>query len=258
MTILNLFVTSERPDPYINAIAYCVEHRKVDTIRLITISGHGYPDERSKALALSVLSNIRSQLVALGEGRYLEFDPGSDPEAVDAFHNADARAFYGNLLTRIERDCRVSTQVISHSELDAELLELGKDAKSYFDVTALRKSLLVDVTALLISRGVRGVHTFELLRAQRYDITDLYHDLRFEQDYVYRELTDSAPVSQAIARMERPTIRLRWMLTLLSAVSLLSLVVGWRIGGDGIWIALSAIGSVASVVGVATSFADRP
>ena len=75
MKALYIFATSDRPDAYINAIAYSVEHLNVGSIYLIVISEHDYPEEEQEAqvMATGVLANILFQLQALRDGKYMTF-----------------------------------------------------------------------------------------------------------------------------------------------------------------------------------------
>ena len=75
MKKLYIFATSSRPDVYINAIAYSIEHMNVGAIYVIVISEHDYPEEEQKVqlMATDVLVNIILQLQALQQGNYIIF-----------------------------------------------------------------------------------------------------------------------------------------------------------------------------------------
>ena len=74
MKLLYIFATSERPDAYINTLAYTLDHLQVASIFVIVISEHDYAEEtrEDELLASTVVANISEQLLALSIGTYIE------------------------------------------------------------------------------------------------------------------------------------------------------------------------------------------
>lgn len=253
MAPLNIFVTSIRPDPYINVIAYCLDHRNVDEIRLIAVSDHDYPEERSESLALDVLSNIQKQIQALRAGMYIDFGANETRSEVDLGSEAWSD-YYSRLWDRMQRQCRISTDVVAHSDLDALLQKISQDGDALYDVTALRKSLLVDITSIMISINAKGLGAFELIKKPSYDDRDLYHCLEIGTDYQYRDLSGTKPVQGAMHRVSAATRRVRRTLATLAGVLFLlgvfALILDWE---SAVSVA-SLAGGVASIVGWAASF----
>jgi hypothetical protein len=85
--------------------------------------------------------------------------------------------------------------------LYAYLRRLSRGDHRIFDVTALKKSLLVDVAATLLALDKDTVYSFELKRAPSFDQRDLFHRLRHQEDYEYRNLLASEPVRSAAKRL---------------------------------------------------------
>lgn len=196
MKTLYLFATSLRADPYVNAIVHSVHNLDVTAVTVVTITESG--STRSEAAATSVLSSITRLLHELCE------------EATE-----DAPHLYTEALKSVV-DFRALT--VPLNDLDLRIAELTKKGNAIFDVTALRKDLLVDIVALCTSRSFTRIYTFELRREPHYDQRDLIHNLRLGADYIYRNLTASTAVQLAVSRIQSRTISTK---TLLAATGLL-------------------------------------
>ncbi len=75
--------------------------------------------------------------------------------------------------------------VIPIQELDERLRRFAATGQCIFDVSALKKNLLVDVVATLLSLQYSEVYSFELLQRQVYGPEDLYHGLRPRVKIIY-------------------------------------------------------------------------
>jgi hypothetical protein len=198
-SFLYIFVTSDRPDPYINSIAYAVRNYPLREIIFVGIVEHGYVNEgqtRASALAAAV----ESTLVRLADGRLV--DKGKDSRL-----SVDDAVVYADLISALDT-VKVSSIGIPWGELGSQLKIFSRDGTSMFDVTALKKNLLVDVVTLLIADGQKSVFSFELTRKPNYDERDLIHALS-ERDYVYRCLTDSRHIVAAQRTMLSGSISFR-------------------------------------------------
>jgi len=113
--------------------------------------------------------------------------------------------------------------VIRLEELDDSLRQFMTEGSSLFDVTALRKELVVDVVALLLSRGCSEIYSFEIVKSPLYyDDRDLIHSLdESHDDFHYRNLTVSAPVQTALDRIVSRSIRFRTLLAFTASLGLL-------------------------------------
>ena len=209
---LILFATSENPDPYINAICYGVLHKDVKSIEVVAIADHSYAGsdyEPGKERAHYVLSKILAQLQGLSEGGYWPFKAGEGVQFQENLDDPTAKDLYKTVLESINRG-GVSATTISFGELFARLRQWGSSGAVVFDVTALQKNLLVDVVSSSLLLDFAEVYSFELRKAHvTHDQDDLFHKLKPERDFVYRNLLQSAPVEQASRRIKRWKIQLR-------------------------------------------------
>lgn len=143
---LYIFVTSDRPDVYINTIGYCVDNFDISRIVLLEILKDKGQRSATEAHLRSVRNNIREQLSLLQENRYEYYDrkvgkPVQKELCLEDYH-----------LERYARIAKqnIETQVIFYESLEQEINSLlqANDDNCIFDVSGLSKGLLVDVYML--------------------------------------------------------------------------------------------------------------
>ena len=98
-----------------------------------------------------------------------------------------------------------------------------------FDVSALKKNLLVDVVAVLLSVNFSDVYSFELHKRPQYDQGDLYHILK-KSDYVFRNLTRSLPVTLSLNRIKKWSARSKAIIlfTIILALIFIPISIFWQ------------------------------
>lgn len=238
MKTLYIFATSERPDVYINTFAYVLSHLQVTSIYVVVISEHDYPEEveASKLLASTVVANIYRQLSELSNGNYVEFTRDSNSQSVQRvipLQNRSDIEIYQRCLDTINQSGTSTGIVIPLSDLDKKLREYVAKGSCIFDVSALKKNLLVDVVAILLSIGFSEVYSFELnplKKKQTYDQRDLYHNLQHNRDFIFRNLTTSTPVKLSLRRIRRWSARSRAIMffTAVMAALFIPLSIFWK------------------------------
>jgi hypothetical protein len=151
---LYVFVTAPRADPYVNVLMHLTSNRTVSAIHYVAIIEHGYTSEQMDERLSDIEANVGILLDQLSRGFY-----GDHPIELDP---AWAKAY---------RECRITLDrmpiermSIPWIDLDGELAKLTSDKAVMFDVTTLKKNLLVDVVALLLSRGWTGIFNLKLSR----------------------------------------------------------------------------------------------
>ncbi len=200
LTQLYIFATSVRPDPYVNTIMQWVSAGSIREITIVCVHEHGYPNESAQSQATTVLANVQQLLAALAAGHY----PGSSAPASIASNEAQK---YRDCLDKLQY-VRMSGVGIRWSELGRRLQQYRGGGSAAFDVTALKKNLLVDAVTLLLSEGESNIFTFELIRPPSYDSRDLFAALS-PSDFSYRRLADSDHVDTAMRRMVARSVTFR-------------------------------------------------
>ena len=137
---LYTFATSLRPDPYINALAYAVQHQgvKAYNVVVITETEYNHDDEEEVAeFATTVVSKITNQLSELSEGRYIATDKSGD-QKLEELTNTKGITVYKECLETINREGATAI-IIPLSELDSRLRKFASKGNCIFDVSALKK-----------------------------------------------------------------------------------------------------------------------
>lgn len=248
-TRLYIFATSVRPDPYINSIMHWMASGSVQQIVLVCIHEHGYGDEDSESQASAVQSSIQELLTSLAGGVYTS---SSSP---DVPIPADQAARYRECLEKLVY-IQVTSLGIRWNQLGDRVREFRHGRRSAFDVTALKKNLLVDIFALLLSEGEEGIFSFELVRPQTYGPDDLMGALSIA-DFNYRCLTASNHVATAMRRMVARSVTFR--VVALTTISIIIPVVLIQLYWPNSWLqsAIVAIGAAVSLASWVFAFQQR-
>lgn len=199
--ILYTFATTDRPDVYINSLAYTIKHHSIDKFQIIVISEHGYSNEEDSDKASKIFSSICNQLECLVDSKYYNHQSKSTIEIDCDTH------IYEECLDVINEG-GTTFIVIPGSKLEKKLKEYIKLGDAFFDVSALKKNLLIDVVSYFLSIGYRDVYSFELFKKATFDQGDLYHELG-PKDYKYRNLTNSDIVKNSMKRVTRWQARIK-------------------------------------------------
>src|SRR5947209_3908895 len=143
MSTLYIFATSERPDAYINTVAYAIEHRQATAIYIIVISEHDYAEEmqESELLASTVTSNINEQLRNLLAGKYIEKWSVPNNRDIVPLENKSNLEVYKRCLETMNRSGTTGI-VVPLSNLDSRLRGYVLEGNCIVDVSALKKNLL--------------------------------------------------------------------------------------------------------------------
>ena len=231
-----IFVTSWQPDPYVNVLVHALQHFNLTHVYFISVAEHGYTheddaEERQRGLG-TIRANIEARVQELSQGRYTRSrasGEGSQPEIVEI--DPSHAKLYRDCYARLERIENTSV-VIPWSELDDRLALFSRDGRAIFDVTALKKNLLVDTVVLLISRGCTRVFDFEILKKgpRFYNELELIHNLKesdnlLRGDFIYRNLAENAHVRRAESRMVARSFQFRSLIIITATVGVLILLV---------------------------------
>ena len=230
-----VFIGSERPDPYVNAVCAMLKIYGDMQISFVGIS-----DPRAKSVG-DVAGSVRKMLTDLTEGQYVgsdsRFQAYRRPVAQSGLY---VEALQALLLSREDF-------VIPRGELDERLHSFILRGPAIFDVTALQKDYLVDLVSLLTSRGIGRVCYFHSKKAPNFaePETNLIHALSLD-DFNYVDLARSANVKLAMARIGRRSSIYRISLGVLAGVVIVGVSTAlWGKDGplyDGFQMAAAGIG----------------
>jgi hypothetical protein len=223
------------PDPYINVLVHAIRHFSLKQVCLASIVEHEYPHEETEEQShlRNVVEDIYRMLGELAGGRYVSRSKEHVREGVPIGEGApigsEDAAIYRACLNRLE-EIENTTLVIQWQDLDKRLQGFSRDGHAAFDVTALKKNLLVDVVVLLLSRGCNRVFDLEILRRGRYfNEQDLIHNLKEGDnvdsgDYIYRNLIETGQLRLARRRMVARSMTFRKLILTTVMVAVIVLI----------------------------------
>ncbi|MEM9681202.1 MAG: mCpol domain-containing protein [Bacteroidota bacterium] len=198
---LYIFVDSEIPDVYINSIVCCCEEKKGYDLKHVYFVGITR-DKNSAALKAyidSLEDRVRKQLELLQIGRYLYKD-----RTTEQWQERDIDIQnYNRLRYAAARSLEFHTDAILYGNLKTRLCEyINKSEVCIFDVSAVKKTFLIDVYTILRLNKVDRIFTFELKgRGRTYDDRELIHNRSFSNgEYDYSLLTGTDYVSGSVVR----------------------------------------------------------
>ena len=200
-TRIYIFATAIKPDPYVNALVYWLRSDSVTSVTFVCIHEHNYHLDRAQAQAARITSGVRDLLETLASGQYV----CRDGQIVAL--TATEIEIYAAALDKLQY-LTLTSAGIRWTELQSKVQEFRRNGRAAFDVTALKKNLLVDVTSLLLSEGESEIFSFELRRDPTFDSRDLFAALG-PDDYRYRCLAESMHVDAAMRRMVARSVTFR-------------------------------------------------
>lgn len=252
---LVVFATSDSPDPYINSISHCVVHMGIGSVEIVVISEHDYAEQKAAMWATRISSRVNQQLELLMSGDYISYvGPGSPAIETLTHKGADQ---YAKVLEVLNRG-GASAKVVPLNSLYSCLQEwIRLPGGCVFDVTSLKKNLLVDITVALIALDYDEIYAFELKRTPSFGQQDLFHALSSPLDYEYRNLLRSAPVRSALARLRRLTIGTKPFLIAAAGLLAFSISLFFRSPSSKVLAFVGIISAVASIGSALLPFVRR-
>lgn len=205
---LYLLATSNIPDPYVNVLVHALNVHRPEKIIFVEVVEVTDDENEAVEHVRSVYSNVEMMLQELSQGRYL--NRSSTGNAEDSIPESASRV-YGKCLASFSK---IETGVVTvpWSDLDKKIGEFISAGGAMFDVTTLKKNLLVEVASILLSRGCLDFYTFELTAKRRFfDHRDLIHNLD-TISFRYRRVSDSRHIDTARRRLVSRSTSMRRVL----------------------------------------------
>lgn len=254
---LVLFATSDSPDPYVNSIAHAVVHLGASSIEVVVISEHDYPTDLSGgAWSTHISERVTAQLEALSTGSYINYAADKNGSIREPLAASD-KSIYAKVLKEANIG-GIGAKVVPLSDLSSALSKWVRGEKiCLFDVTALKKNLLVDVVISVLALDYDEVFTFELKRPPSFGQADLFHVLSSPADYVYRNVLGSGPVMESVSRLRRLSVRSRAVGLVATVLLVLSLVLFFWNPASKVLALVGVISAIASIVSACYPFILR-
>jgi hypothetical protein len=241
---LYIFVTSARPDPYVNVLVHALQEYAITAVHYIAIIEHNYTAEQMNKRLADIEIGVGRLLEQLACGFYGDRMIEVDPRWIIAYKECNDK------LDRIS----VRRVPVPWNDLDGELKKYIASGTVMFDVTTLKKNLLVDVVALLLSRGFTAIFTFDVTTSSppEFDERGLIHALG--PDFRYRSLAESRHVEQAKSRLISRSITIRTLFLSTSVVGLVVFVIQLFFPNTVLESIIVALGTTAAIAGLIAGF----
>lgn len=237
MTHLVVLVDSERPDAYVNCVAYNLRSRAIASVSFVHV--YGFPgDANSQApsdLSSRVLGLVLQRLQALAlRAEYVAADGSAIPldERNGSLSAEGVKGFYAPV---IGRSVSYDNEEVHYRNLRSYLRTIRRDRRDYLvDVTSCRKRFIGDFVALGLVDDLQGLQTFDVLARVDYDEPwrSLLHELTAQRpsNFNYVDLLETRIIrdcARAVG-LRAPRFNLAWML----ATGLVALGIGlnWWFG----------------------------
>src|SRR5437588_4055824 len=194
---LYLFVTSDRPDQYLNTILHCLQDENPSEVVFLGVKNR--PGNDISSSAKLVRENVELLLSSLASGKYKYFT------GIKKGNEDDLQKYYplDRLATISEKYASAKARKVSWSDKEIDYFKLREELarihktepKSIFDVSAVSKSYLGDIFAIGVVEGIDNICTFNLNRGPNFDKPweSLFHELDFRKPgnkgYDYVNLT---------------------------------------------------------------------
>lgn len=261
--ILYIFVTSERPDQYINSIAHCLLVDGVRKVVFINIKSFGETNSTNNnsndGLSLVALRHVTVLLDSLSNGKYRYFIDSKVDTTVnlDQYYSdtdiTSVKSIYKQIL-----DLKTSWEhkEINYLELRKELAKLqNSEDKPILDVTAIKKAYLGDLVACCLLEKIESLYTFDLKISPTYETPwkSLFHELKKDTKqnclYTYINIVDTAVYKDCLKSVLVNTTPVKVVL-LITTILILALIVISYYFQHLTWIIqiVSIISAVASIV----------
>ena len=201
---LYIFVTSKRPDQYVNPIVHCLLYKGIRKVVFLHIKGleGEAPSDSERGISLAVFLQVQSLLDDLSKGFYRFFAGHKDGNKM--INLQDMYPGRLNLIKATYKQCldmkvEWGYRDINYWDLREELARISKEEPgSIFDVTSIRKSHLGDILTCCIIEGIHSLYTFDLKIQPNFDEpwTMLFHELRTDNleksHYRYTNIVDTS------------------------------------------------------------------
>ena len=193
MNNLYIFVTTDRPDQYLNSIVHCIEK---GTNRVVFIQ---VEDSRIEQVQLNLLrTNVYNLLQNLSTGNY-KYYTGNRKDTVVALNTEYSKEQIFKLETKynfcLSDNIKWEVQRIKYLELRQYLASLKhkKNKDAIIDVTSVSKVYLGDIYACSLLESINNLCTFELVGKPNFDQpwNSLIHNLEEGKNYRYTNLVET-------------------------------------------------------------------
>ncbi len=193
MSTLYIFITTNRPDQYLNSIVFSILEERVNRIVLVQIKRADGEKISANILRQNIIELIRN----LSSGHYRYYTGSKEGTIIDLSGEynpqqlAEINTKYQQCLSdKIEWEIKR----FNYSEMRKCMAELNKqDKHSIFDITPVSKLYIGDIFACCMLEDIQKLYTFNLKIEPNFSQPwkMLFHHLEKDKDYDYVNLVET-------------------------------------------------------------------
>lgn len=247
MNALYIFITTDRPDQYLNPIVHCIEKGTRKIVFVLV------EDEKDRAAANLLKFNVYNLLQRLSDGFYRYYVGDNKDKEVDLSerYNADdlakLKARYQHCLSE---NIDWSIEKLKYIDLRKYISSLRKKKSILIDVTAVSKVYIGDIFACSLLEGIDKLFTFELEKLNFDEPWKvLIHELKERHSYNYKNLVETPVFKESSKSILIRTTPLLFSIagTILFVTTALIATSIFGFGSDFIQV-ISVIGTALSII----------
>lgn len=193
MSTLCLFVTTNRPDQYLDSIVFSVLEKNVNRIVFIQIKRSAIEEVSINILRQNVIELIRNlssgyykYYTGSKEGTVVDLSSEYNPQKLAEIKTKYQQCLSDNIEWEIER--------FNYTAMKSCMAELNKkDKRTIFDITPVSKILIGDIFACCLLENIQELCIFNLKSEPNFSEPwkMLIHHLEKQKDYDYANLVET-------------------------------------------------------------------
>lgn len=161
MKVLYIFVTSDRPDQYLNPIVYCLS-KGINRIVFVQITRPGVQQIQINTLC----RNVYDLIYNLSTGIYKYYtgkDQGKEVSLTTKYTDTELSDLKARYKLCLSNDIKWDTESFEYSGMKQAITSLNnREKNSIFDITSVSKSFMGDIIACCLLENIQKLCTFEI------------------------------------------------------------------------------------------------
>lgn len=250
--IFVVFVSSQNPFPYINALTTAVKEFDSNTFVLVKITG--FPSERPLNLLDFANNQIKNNLIEFANEKNLKFFDNKGIEITNS-----TKSFDGYKLLLEHFGNRLKFEQIRYKLLKWDIKEIlqkySNEGEVIVDITGADKRAAIDIFMACTAMGIEKVGLFELRRAidrSKDKQYTMYHNLN-DEDYEYPFMLQDVAFIESVQFLiaKRNRVYLWIVIGIILALSAVAFYYTYKFRGEGnTWIPQLILGAIAVITGI--------
>lgn len=193
MSTLYIFITTNRPDQYLNSIVFSILEKRVNRIVLVQINRADGEKVAANILRQNIIELIRN----LSSGYYRYYTGNKEGTIIDLSGEYNSQQL-AEIKTKYQQclsdNIEWEIKRFNYSDMRKYMAEMNKqDKHSIFDITPVSKLYIGDIFACCMLEDIRELYTFNIKTEPNFSEPwkMLSHHLEKDKEYDYINLVET-------------------------------------------------------------------